>query len=108
MHDINDVVDPYARQLGFDQLATVLENIPEMKLGAVILAHGSRKASACHRRRTAGGAALCDLDNGNVSVYTLKRGHCAGCSAADDQHVSLMTPDGYLRTIGVGTTCHCL
>ncbi len=55
-----------------------------MKLGAVILAHGRREAAACHRRRTAGGAALGDLDDANGSFGTFERGHRAGGSAADD------------------------
>src|SRR5262245_41399247 len=84
----------------------MLENILEMKLGAVILAYGSREASACYRRRAACGATLSHLDNGNASLGTLKRGHRAGCAAADDQHISLMTLDGYLKTIEISATCH--
>src|SRR5262249_21421668 len=106
-HYINDVMDPCARQVRIDQLATMLENILQMKLGAVIFAYSSREASACHGRGAAGGATLGHLDNGNASLGTFKRGHGAGCSAADDQHIGLMTVDGYLKAIEISATCHC-
>src|SRR5262245_33653009 len=103
---INDVVDPYARQTAINQLSTMLENIFEMKLRAVIPAHGRSESATCHRRCAAGGTALGDLNNVNTSFGALERGHRAGRSPADDQHVSSMTLDGNLVAIEIGAPCH--
>ena len=93
MHHVDDVVDPDARQLGIDQLAAVLEDVLEMQLGTVVLAHGGGEAAARHRGRAAGGAALGHLDDANAGFGTFECGHGAGRAAADDQHVGFVTHD---------------
>src|SRR5262245_17022096 len=84
VHYTNDVVNPNARQLRIDQLATMLENILEMKFGAVILAHSSCETSACYGCRAAGCTTLRHLNDANTSFGTFECGHCARCSAAHD------------------------
>src|ERR1700675_1598044 len=90
MHDVDDVVDPDARELGIDQFAAVLEDVLNVKLGTVVLAHGGGEASTRHSGRAAGSAALGHLNDGDASFCAFECGHGAGCPAADDQHIGLV------------------
>src|SRR5215471_1603552 len=84
----------------------MFEDILEMKLGTVILAHSRSEAAACYRRCAAGGTALGDLDDANGRFGTFEGSHRAGRPAADDQHVCLVTLDRNLKTIEIAATCH--
>ena len=58
VHHIDNIVDPHARERGIDELAVVTEDVLEMKLWAVVRAHGGGETSTRHRSRSAGGAPL--------------------------------------------------
>ena len=57
-HHVDDVINPDACEIRIDQFPAVLEDILQMKFGAVVLAHGGGEASARYRGRAAGGAAF--------------------------------------------------
>ena len=106
VHHIDNVVDPYARERGINEFAVVTEDVLEMKLRAVVRADGGGEASARHRGRSAGGAALGHLDDANAGLRAFECGHGAGRAAANDQHVGLVMFDGNFEAREFGLHCH--
>src|SRR5262245_26172544 len=96
MHHINNVIDPDARELRINEFTAMLDDVVEMKLRAIILAHCSGKSPTRHCSRAAGSAALRHLDDRNAGFGTFECGHTTRSAATDDQYVGLAVLDGNL------------